>query len=60
LNEDQAKKRAGLTADGHNHGEDWGSAGKNPLLTIASQAYTKNTAVEMGAKRKLWASGIIG
>ncbi|KAA8892881.1 6,7-dimethyl-8-ribityllumazine synthase [Sphaerosporella brunnea] len=43
LNEDQAKKRAGLTPDGHNHGEDWGSA-----------------AVEMGAKRKLWAAGIIG
>ncbi|RPB12091.1 Lumazine synthase [Morchella conica CCBAS932] len=43
LNEDQAKKRAGLTADGHNHGEDWGEA-----------------AVEMGAKRKLWADGIIG
>ncbi|KAA8894475.1 6,7-dimethyl-8-ribityllumazine synthase [Sphaerosporella brunnea] len=43
LNEDQAKKRAGLSPDGHNHGEDWGSA-----------------AVEMGAKRKLWAAGIIG
>ncbi|KAI5838588.1 6,7-dimethyl-8-ribityllumazine synthase [Morchella snyderi] len=43
FNEDQAKKRAGLTADGHNHGEDWGEA-----------------AVEMGAKRKLWADGIIG
>lgn len=28
LNEDQAKKRAGLTPDGHNHGEDWGNAGK--------------------------------
>lgn len=28
LNEDQAKKRAGLTADGHNHGEDWGEAGE--------------------------------
>ncbi|KAK6334127.1 hypothetical protein TWF696_002630 [Orbilia brochopaga] len=26
LDEDQAKKRAGLTADGHNHGEDWGDA----------------------------------
>jgi len=26
LSEDQAKKRAGLTADGHNHGEDWGAA----------------------------------
>ncbi|KAL7269716.1 lumazine synthase [Rhizina undulata] len=26
LNEDQARKRAGLTADGHNHGEDWGDA----------------------------------
>ncbi|KAI5808445.1 6,7-dimethyl-8-ribityllumazine synthase [Pyronema omphalodes] len=26
LNEDQAKKRAGLTPDGHNHGEDWGNA----------------------------------
>lgn len=28
LNEDQAKKRAGLTPDGHNHGEDWGDAGE--------------------------------
>lgn len=27
LNEEQAKKRAGLTPDGHNHGEDWGDAG---------------------------------
>ncbi|EPS37062.1 hypothetical protein H072_9322 [Dactylellina haptotyla CBS 200.50] len=26
LNEEQAKKRAGLTEDGHNHGEDWGDA----------------------------------
>lgn len=26
LNEEQAKKRAGLTPDGHNHGEDWGDA----------------------------------
>ncbi|KAJ6263464.1 hypothetical protein Dda_2028 [Drechslerella dactyloides] len=26
LNEEQAKKRAGLTSDGHNHGEDWGDA----------------------------------
>ncbi|KAF3927108.1 hypothetical protein AA313_de0207780 [Arthrobotrys entomopaga] len=26
LNEDQAKRRAGLTEDGHNHGEDWGDA----------------------------------
>ncbi|KAL0632949.1 lumazine synthase [Maublancomyces gigas] len=26
LNEDQARVRAGLTADGHNHGEDWGEA----------------------------------
>ncbi|KAI1414822.1 6,7-dimethyl-8-ribityllumazine synthase [Hypoxylon sp. FL1857] len=26
LNDDQAKARAGLTAGGHNHGEDWGSA----------------------------------
>ncbi|RPB05950.1 Lumazine synthase [Choiromyces venosus 120613-1] len=43
LNEEQAKRRAGLTADGHNHGEDWGDA-----------------AVEMGAKRKLWADGVIG
>jgi 6,7-dimethyl-8-ribityllumazine synthase len=43
LTEEQAKKRAGLTVDGHNHGEDWGEA-----------------AVEMGAKRKLWADGIIG
>jgi len=43
LTEEQAKKRAGLTEDGHNHGEDWGEA-----------------AVEMGAKRKLWADGIIG
>ncbi|KAI5779458.1 6,7-dimethyl-8-ribityllumazine synthase [Geopyxis carbonaria] len=42
LDEEQAKKRAGLTTDGHNHGEDWGDA-----------------AVEMGAKRKLWADGII-
>jgi 6,7-dimethyl-8-ribityllumazine synthase len=64
LNEDQAKKRAGLTPDGHNHGEDWGSAGKNPRIPvgaiISSSSYLKNTAVEMGAKRKLWASGIIG
>lgn len=28
LNEEQAKKRAGLTPDGHNHGEDWGNAGE--------------------------------
>ena len=27
LNEEQARKRAGLTSDGHNHGEDWGDAG---------------------------------
>ena len=27
LSEEQAKKRAGLTPDGHNHGEDWGDAG---------------------------------
>ena len=40
LNEEQAKKRAGLTEDGHNHGDDWG-----------------NAAVEMGAKRSLWAQG---
>ncbi|KAH8905552.1 6,7-dimethyl-8-ribityllumazine synthase [Coniochaeta sp. PMI_546] len=26
LNEEQAKARAGLTANGHNHGEDWGLA----------------------------------
>ncbi|KAI1107896.1 6,7-dimethyl-8-ribityllumazine synthase [Jackrogersella minutella] len=26
LDEPQAKARAGLTPDGHNHGEDWGSA----------------------------------
>ncbi|KAF8422863.1 6,7-dimethyl-8-ribityllumazine synthase [Tirmania nivea] len=26
LNEEQAKRRAGLTPDGHNHGEDWGDA----------------------------------
>ncbi|EWC46239.1 6,7-dimethyl-8-ribityllumazine synthase [Drechslerella stenobrocha 248] len=26
LDEDQAKKRAGLTEGGHNHGEDWGDA----------------------------------
>jgi len=26
LNEEQARKRAGLTPDGHNHGEDWGDA----------------------------------
>lgn len=26
LNEDQAKARAGLSAGGHNHGEDWGLA----------------------------------
>ena len=26
MNEDQAKRRAGLTEDGHNHGEDWGDA----------------------------------
>ncbi|KAF3929082.1 hypothetical protein ABW20_dc0106002 [Dactylellina cionopaga] len=26
LNEEQARKRAGLTEDGHNHGEDWGDA----------------------------------
>ncbi|KAK6529992.1 hypothetical protein TWF694_003368 [Orbilia ellipsospora] len=26
LNEEQAKRRAGLTEDGHNHGEDWGDA----------------------------------
>ncbi|KAI1096069.1 6,7-dimethyl-8-ribityllumazine synthase [Rostrohypoxylon terebratum] len=26
LDETQAKARAGLTPDGHNHGEDWGSA----------------------------------
>ncbi|KAF3934041.1 hypothetical protein ABW19_dt0202946 [Dactylella cylindrospora] len=26
LNEEQAKKRAGLTEDGHNHGKDWGDA----------------------------------
>ncbi|KAB5580785.1 6,7-dimethyl-8-ribityllumazine synthase [Coniochaeta sp. 2T2.1] len=26
LNDDQAKARAGLTAGGHNHGEDWGLA----------------------------------
>ncbi|RPB23102.1 Lumazine synthase [Terfezia boudieri ATCC MYA-4762] len=26
LNEEQAMKRAGLTPDGHNHGEDWGDA----------------------------------
>ncbi|KAK6529835.1 hypothetical protein TWF281_008994 [Arthrobotrys megalospora] len=26
LNEEQGRKRAGLTADGHNHGEDWGDA----------------------------------
>ncbi|KAK6497815.1 hypothetical protein TWF481_012217 [Arthrobotrys musiformis] len=26
LNEEQGKKRAGLTEDGHNHGEDWGDA----------------------------------
>ncbi|KAI5811531.1 6,7-dimethyl-8-ribityllumazine synthase [Peziza echinospora] len=28
LNEQQAQKRAGLTPDGHNHGEDWGDAGE--------------------------------
>lgn len=26
LNENQAEKRAGLTVNGHNHGEDWGTA----------------------------------
>lgn len=26
LTDEQAKQRAGLTADGHNHGNDWGSA----------------------------------
>lgn len=26
LNDEQAKARAGLTANGHNHGEDWGLA----------------------------------
>ena len=26
LNEEQAKRRAGLTEDGHNHGDDWGVA----------------------------------
>ncbi|RVD83514.1 uncharacterized protein DFL_007900 [Arthrobotrys flagrans] len=26
LNEEQGRKRAGLTEDGHNHGEDWGDA----------------------------------
>lgn len=26
LNDEQAKSRAGLTAGGHNHGEDWGLA----------------------------------
>ncbi|KAF8475861.1 6,7-dimethyl-8-ribityllumazine synthase [Kalaharituber pfeilii] len=33
LNEDQAKKRAGLTVDGHNHGEDWGDGYKRKLWT---------------------------
>lgn len=38
LNSDQARKRAGLTSDGHNHGEDWGSAGTS-LLLPAEQRY---------------------
>lgn len=28
LTEEQAMARAGLTANGHNHGEDWGEAGE--------------------------------
>lgn len=40
LTEEQGKARAGLTASGHNHGEDWGHA-----------------AVELGAKRRIWAQG---
>lgn len=28
LDEDQARVRAGLTTNGHNHGEDWGEAGE--------------------------------
>lgn len=36
LNEDQAKKRAGLTPDGHNHGEDWGDAGEWHPIHIQS------------------------
>jgi len=32
LNEEQARKRAGLTSDGHNHGEDWGDAGVTDFL----------------------------
>ena len=40
LNEEQARKRAGLTSDGHNHGEDWGDAGVTafflfPLVRLA-------------------------
>jgi len=32
LDEEQGRKRAGLTSDGHNHGEDWGDAGVTDFL----------------------------
>ena len=32
LTEEQAKARAGLTAGGHNHGEDWGAAAVDMAL----------------------------
>jgi hypothetical protein len=34
LNENQAEKRAGLTVNGHNHGEDWGTAGKIYIFSV--------------------------
>jgi 6,7-dimethyl-8-ribityllumazine synthase len=62
LNEDQARKRAGLTADGHNHGEDWGNAGMYCSTYSMRLGFVANggiIAVEMGVKRKQWADGII-
>ena len=34
LDEEQGRKRAGLTADGHNHGENWGDAGVTDFLFL--------------------------
>lgn len=37
FNDEQARVRAGLTANGHNHGEDWGEAGETFRLNLFSE-----------------------
>jgi 6,7-dimethyl-8-ribityllumazine synthase len=48
LNDEQAKHRAGMTKDGHNHGPDWGT-------TAVEMAQLKKTLIaqaQSGGKRK--------